>query len=281
MPSQAARTRACFLDVEQSLGGKRWEARNGDERMARALAQRLSLPEVVGRVMAGRGVDLEHAEGYLNPSLKTDLPDPSGFKDMDAAAERLARAVMSGEPIALFADYDVDGGTSAALLGRFLTAVGAEPRIYVPDRLNEGYGPNVPALQRLRDEGYKLIVCLDCGTTAHAPLEAAESMGQEVVVADHHEAEPKLPPAQALVNPNRLDESGAHGQMAAVGVTFLLVVAVNRALRAAGAYGGERAEPDLRRWLDLVALGTVCDVVPLTGVNRALVARGLDVLVPR
>ncbi len=273
--------RACFLGVERSLGGKRWEARLSDERLARALAQRLDLPDVAARVLAGRGIGPDQAEAYLNPSLRNDLPDPAGFRDMEAAAERLGRAVRTGEPLAVFADYDVDGATSAALLDRFLRSLGARPRIYIPDRTAEGYGPNAEALARLRDEGHGLVVCVDCGTTGHAPLAAAAEMGLEVVVVDHHVAEPKLPPAAAVVNPNRLDESGAYGQLAAVGVTFLLVVAVNRALRRAGFFGEDRPEPDLRRWLDLVALGTVCDVVPLTGVNRALVARGLEVLARR
>lgn len=270
--------RDCVLGITRSIGGKRWEARASDERTARALAQRLGVPEIVGRVMAGRGVALEEAEGYLNPSLRRDLPDPADFKDMEVAAERLARAVASGEPIAIFADYDVDGATSAAVLSHFLCAVGSRPRIYVPDRVNEGYGPNEAALKRLFDEGFRLVVCVDCGTTAFSPLDYARDLGMEVVVVDHHEAESRLPPAVAVVNPNRLDEPALYGQLAAVGVTFLLAVAVNRRLRALGYYGGGIGEPDLRRWLDLVALGTVCDVVPLTGVNRALVARGLEVL---
>jgi len=282
MPDAAPQAeRACFLGVERSLGGKRWESRLGDERLARALAQRLDLPDVAARVLAGRGVGPEAAEGYLNPSLRNDLPDPASFRDMEAAAERLARAVEAGEPLAVFADYDVDGATSAALLDRYLRSLGVKPRVYIPDRTTEGYGPNAEALARLREEGHGLVVCVDCGTTAHAPLAAARELGLEVVVVDHHAAEPKLPPAAAIVNPNRLDESGAHGQLAAVGVTFMLLVAVNRALRRAGLFGADRPEPDLRRWLDLVALGTVCDVVPLTGVNRALVARGLEMLARR
>jgi len=277
----AAAGRPCFLDVTASITGKRWEARAGEGRLARALAQQLDLPEIVGRVLAGRGVTPDLAERYLSPSLRRDLPDPSGFRDMDRAAARLADAVLAGEPVALFGDYDVDGATSAALLARFLRAVGIRARIYIPDRSLEGYGPNAAALDRLHAEGHRLVVCLDCGTTAFDALEAAAGLGLETLVVDHHTAEPRLPPSLAVVNPNRLDESGAHGQLAAVGVTFLLVVAVNRELRRRGAYGPQRPEPDLRRWLDLVALGTVCDVVPLTGVNRTLVARGLEVVATR
>ncbi|MBK1697904.1 single-stranded-DNA-specific exonuclease RecJ [Rhodovibrio salinarum] len=282
--SAAAETEAGrpgFLGVERSLSGKRWEARLSEDRLARLLAQRLNLPEVVGRVMAGRGVTLEAAEGYLNPSLKTDLPNPDRFQDMRPAAERIADAVQDGEPIAVLADYDVDGATSAALLRRFLQALGHDCRIYIPDRIEEGYGPNPGAFDTLAGEGYQLVVTLDCGTTSYSALDHAAQEGQEVVVVDHHTAEPQLPACYALVNPNRLDDESGCGQLAAVGVTFMLTVAVNRTLRARGYYGEAVREPDLRRWLDLVALGTVCDVVPLTGVNRALVTSGLKVLQQR
>ena len=280
--------RACFLGVERSFLGKRWEERLGDPRAALLLSQRLGLPEVVGRVLAARGVGPEEAERFLEPRLRDFLPDPSRLKDMDAAVERLAAAVMGGEGIAVFGDYDVDGATSAALLTRFLRAAGNAPRIYVPDRLKEGYGPNTKALLRLKAEGAAVVVTVDCGILAFEPLEAAAEAGLEVIVLDHHSAEPRLPRARAVVNPNRLDERplaedpGKLGYLAAVGVTFLLVVALNRALRDAGWYlGGERAEPDLMELLDLVALGTVCDVVPLLGLNRALVAQGLKVMARR
>jgi len=276
MPAQSA-----VLGVERSVSGKRWQARAGDDRRARALAQRLDVSELVGRVLAGRGVDVAEAESFLNPSLRNDLPDPAGFRDMDRAAGRLVEAVRRGEGVALFADYDVDGATSAALLTRFLRCLGLTPRIYVPDRMTEGYGPNAAAIAALREEGHNLIVCLDCGIAAFDSLEHARQLGVDTIVVDHHQGEPQHPPATAVVNPNRLDESGACGQLAAVGVTFLLVVALNRALRQRGFYGWQRPEPDLRQWLDLVALGTVADVVPLTGVNRTLVARGLEVAARR
>src|SRR5215831_9594030 len=184
---------------------------------------------------------------------------------------------LEWQAIAVFGDYDVDGATSAALLARFFAAVGGRTRIYVPDRLREGYGPNTPALLRLRDEGVRLVLTVDCGTNAHQPLADAAEAGLEVIIVDHHVAEPLLPRAAAVVNPNRLDEESPHGALAAVGVAFLVIVAVNRALRCAGWYTGDRAEPDLLGWLDLVALGTVCDVVPLTGLNRAFVAQGIKV----
>jgi single-stranded-DNA-specific exonuclease len=270
-----------FLGVTQSLSGRRWRSRLTDERAAQALAQRLSVPEIIGRVLAARGVDPDEAATYLAPTLRASLPDPSEFRDMDKAAARLARAITEGESVAVFGDYDVDGATSSALLRRFFAAVGRDLEVYIPDRQREGYGPNTPALLKLGEAGAQVIVTVDCGTAAHEPLAAAAEAGIDVVVVDHHLAEPGLPPAHALVNPNRLDERAGHGQLAAVGVAFLLVVAVNRALRAAGWYGDGRPEPDLLQWLDLVALGTVCDVVSLTGLNRTLVIRGLEAIAGR
>jgi len=271
---------ASLLAVKRSLTGRRWIARAGDDRLALALSQTRGLPEVLGRVLAARGVTLGTVDSFLAPTLRTLMPDPSRFTDMDAAADRLAWAVRRGETVALFCDYDVDGATSAALMARFLRAVGCTPRLYVPDRLTEGYGPNIPALLRLRDEGVDLVVTLDCGTVSFEPLRAAQTAGLDIVVIDHHAAESELPPAIAVVNPNRPDDRSGEGALCAAGVTFVTVVAINRALRAAGWYVG-RPEPDLMSWLDLVALGTVCDVVPLTGLNRALVAQGLKVMARR
>jgi single-stranded-DNA-specific exonuclease len=268
---------AAFLGVERSVGGRRWRSPSVDGRAGEILAERLGMPEIVGRLMAQRGIGLDRASRFLVPRLRDELPDPSRLRDMDVAAARLARAVASGETMAIFGDYDVDGATSAALLTRFFAAVGAKSRAYVPDRLREGYGPNLPALLRLQAAGASVVVTVDCGTTAHRPLAAAADAGIEVIVVDHHVAEPPLPRAFAIINPNRPDEDGSYGGLAAVGVAFLLVVAVNRALRRAGWYRAGRVEPDLRQWLDLVALGTVCDVVPLDGLNRALVAQGLKV----
>ncbi|WP_298725428.1 single-stranded-DNA-specific exonuclease RecJ [uncultured Ferrovibrio sp.] len=267
-----------FLGVTRSVQGRRWRLRNMDDRLALAIAQQAGLPEILGRVLAGRGVDLDLLEDHLNPSLRRMLPDPSRFRDMDAAADRIAHAIEMGEKVAVFGDYDVDGATSTALLNRFFRAIGRDLRVYIPDRLKEGYGPNTPALRKLAAEGVKLVITVDCGTLAFAPLEDAASIGLEVVVVDHHLAEPELPKALAVINPNRLDEAQGYGQLAAVGVAFLLVVAVNRRLRERGFYSASRPVPDLLQWLDLVALGTVCDVVPLTGLNRALVTQGIKVL---
>src|SRR5271167_3597890 len=268
---------ATFLGVDRSACGRRWRLRAGDMPEGQAIAEQLALPEIVGRLLAQRGIDRDHAPGFLAPRLRDQLPDPSHLRDMEAAVVRLVRAVLGGETIAVFGDYDVDGATSAALLVRFFAAIGGRTQVYVPDRLREGYGPNTPALLRLREEGARVFVTVDCGTNAHLPLAEAAEAGLEIIVIDHHVAEPLLPRAAAIVNPNRLDEGSPHGGLAAVGVAFLLVVALNRALRQAGWYTKSRAEPDLLQWLDLVALGTVCDVVPLAGLNRALVAQGIKV----
>ena len=271
---------SCFLGVERSLSGKRWLARPLDDRAALALAQGLEVPEIVGRVLAARGIGLDDAPAFLNPTIRDFLPDPFHLRDMEKGIERLASAVIQGERLAVFGDYDVDGATSAALLVRFLEAVDGRVQVYIPDRLTEGYGPSEAALLGLLGEGVSVVVTVDCGTGSQVPLEAAAEAGLDVIVVDHHKAEPRLPRAVAVINPNRLDETSPHGQLAAVGVAFLLVVGLNRALRDAGWYAA-RPEPDLMGWLDLVALGTVCDVVPLTAVNRALVAQGLKVMARR
>src|SRR6476661_2889114 len=228
--------RAAFLGIEKSLTGRRWAARLADERTALAMAQRHGLPDAICRLLAARDVNLEDVPDFLEPTLRKFLPDPSHLKDMDTAVDRLVRAVRAGERIVVFGDYDVDGATSSALLLRFFRAVGGDIGVYIPDRRQEGYGPNAPALLRLREEG------------------AAEKAGLDVIVSDHHQAELALPEAVAVVDPNRVDDASPHKQLAAVGVAFLLCVGVNRALRAAGWYGagtsaGGRPEPDLRQWL--------------------------------
>jgi single-stranded-DNA-specific exonuclease len=268
---------AAFLGVERSASGRRWHQRGtATDNVVASLASRLGISEILARLLARRDVTADAAPGFLAPRLRDQLPDPAHLKDMDRAVERLVGAVRDGETIVVFGDYDVDGATSAALLLRFFAAIGAFATVYVPDRLREGYGPNALALRRLKQDGAGLVVTVDCGTTAHDALATAAEIGLDVIVIDHHVAEPLLPQALALVNPNRLDEASPHGNLAAVGVAFLLAVATNRALRAAGWYR-DRPEPDLLQWLDLVALGTVCDVVPLTGLNRALVAQGIKV----
>lgn len=268
------------LDVMRSFSGRRWRLRPASDRAAKALAAAYELPELVSRVLVGRGITGEDAESFLNPTLRALLPDPSHLRDMERAAERLAAAIEAGETIGIFGDYDVDGATSAALLIRFFRAVGAASEVHIPDRAREGYGPNLPALQGLKARGARCVVTVDCGTSAFDVLEQAKAAGLDIIVVDHHIAEPRLPAAFALINPNRLDEDSPHHQLAAVGVAYLLIVALNRTLRVKGWYH-TRPEPDLLAWLDLVALGTVADVVPLTGLNRALVAQGLKVMARR
>src|SRR5712671_183008 len=266
-----------FLGIERSVCGRLWRLRDADAGLAAAISERHGLSEIVGRLLAQRGVGIDEAPGFLAPRLRDGLPDPAHLRDMDRAVARLLRAVQEAEPIVVFGDYDVDGATSAALLLRFFAAIGARASLYVPDRMREGYGPNAPALLRLKADGAAVVVTVDCGATAHEPLAAAAEAGLDVIVVDHHVTEPRLPPALAQINPNRLDDDSPHGVLAAVGVAFLLAVALNRALREAGWYRN-RAEPDLLQWLDLVALGTVCDVVPLSGINRVLVSQGLRVM---
>lgn len=268
--------------VDRSVTGRRWLLRQADARAGLALSQRLGLPEIVGRVMAARGIDLDAAEQFLEPTLRDALPDPASLIGMEEAAQRLAAAIRDGEPLAIFGDYDVDGATSSALLARFLSALGVPARVYIPDRIAEGYGPTTPAMLRLRAEGVKLVITVDCGTTAFEPLEAAGEAGLDVLVVDHHVAEPALPRAVSVVNPNRLDDTSGQGTLAAVGVSFLFAIATNRVLRDSGWYKDQgKKEPDLLALLDLVALGTVCDVVPLIGLNRAFVSQGLKVMARR
>ena len=261
-----------FLGVERSLTGRTWRARPCDERLALALMQRLAVPDIVGRVLAGRCVGVDDAEDFLAPRLRSLLPDPSCLRDMDKAATRLATAVKAAERVVLFGDYDVDGAASAALMLRYLRHFGLEPPVHIPDRIFEGYGPNIPAMDRLIEGGARLIITLDCGTTSDGPILHARQRGADVLVIDHHLSDKELPQPTALVNPNRPDDVSGLGYLCAAGVTFMVLVAVNRVLRQRGVTG----LPDLMACLDLVALATVCDVVPLKGLNRAFVIRGLE-----
>ncbi len=270
-----------LLGVRRSALGQTWTARPYVPRVAEAIANELNVSLIVGQLMASRGIGLDDAANFYSPSLKEMLPDPSTILDMDKGTARIARALQNGEQIAIFGDYDVDGATSSAVLYRFLTALGAKVRIYIPDRMREGYGPNAPALLGLRQAGVGLVITVDCGTLSFEPLKAAADAGLDVIVVDHHKAEPELPASVAVINPNRLDDESGLGQLAAVGVAFMLAVSLNRALREAGWYTGGRKAPDLLSLLDIVALGTICDVVPLTGANRALVTQGLKVMAQR
>ncbi len=265
------------LGIGCSLSGQAWRWRDGADDAGRPAT---APDDLVTRILLTRGAPRDRIDQYLRPSLRDFLPDPSLFQDMDIAADRLASAVKAGEQVAVYGDYDVDGATSAALLIRVLAALGLTARPYIPDRLLEGYGPSAEALVRLGAQGATLIVTVDCGAQAYDALGAARDAGLDVIVVDHHKCSVVLPPAFALVNPNRLDEApaaAAHGHLAAVGVAFLLAVALVRRLRADGWFA-DRAEPDLMALLDIVALGTVADVAQLRGLNRAFVAQGLKVM---
>ena len=269
--------RRMFLGVEDSACGRAWRDRLDQRGSARALAiaQRHGVPELLARILAGRGVEVDEVASFLDPTVRALMPDPDALTQMPVAAQRLADAVVGGETVAIFGDYDVDGATSAAVLGRYLRHCGQTPVIHIPDRLFEGYGPNSEAIGSLAARGASLLVTVDCGTTSHEPLLEARRLGLDTIVIDHHQAEERLPAALALINPNRLDDLSELGQLAAVGLVFMTVVAVNRELRRRGFWSSERPEPDLLSYLDLVALGTVADVVPLNGLNRAFVAKGL------
>ena len=266
-----------FLGVERSATGRVWRARldaRGEMR-ATSMAQRYSVPELLARVLAGRGVEPDAVMEFLDPSVRRLMPDPDTLTEMPQAAARVADAIMAAEKIAIFGDYDVDGATSAAVLAKFLRHCGNEPLIHIPDRLFEGYGPNTEAVRALAEKGARLLITVDCGTTSIEPLAKAKELGLDVVVIDHHQADETLPPVDALVNPNRLDDLSGLNYLAACGLVFMTVVAVNRALRKRGYWHVLRPEPNLLDSLDVVALGTVADVVPLKGLNRAFVQKGL------
>ena len=273
---------AHVLGVSSSLSGKAWCWRGGNMELGADTVQGLD-HTILDQLLLTRGVAEDDLARHAKPTLRDFLPDPSVFRDMDAAAERLAAAVMSGEQVTIYGDYDVDGATSAALMVELLRSLGHDAGYYIPDRLLEGYGPSGEALVKLAEAGSQLIVTVDCGAMAHEALLMAKQAGVDVIVVDHHKCSPELPVTAALVNPNRLDESdlgAAHGHLAAVGVAFLLGIALVRTLRGKGWFA-ERREPDLIGLLDLVALGTVADVAALHGLNRAFVAQGLKVLARR
>lgn len=267
----------------QSISKKTYQQSATDERLALAIHQKFNVGLATARVLASKGfvVDDNFAEieSFLNPTIKSSLPDPMVLLDMKVAVEKILQAINHKKKITVFGDYDVDGATSSALLKRFFAAIDVEIDIYIPDRILEGYGPNVEALLNLKKQGTDLVITVDCGTVAFEPLEAAHQAGLEVIVIDHHIGAFEKPQAIAVINPNRLDENFAHKNLAAVGVSFLLAVAVNKALRDSGFYKKNNlSEPNLLSLLDLVALGTVCDVMALDQVNRAFVAQGLKVM---
>jgi single-stranded-DNA-specific exonuclease len=266
-----------FLGVAQSLSGRAWRVRPAQEALVRSHMLRLGLTEPLARALASRGVGEAQADHYLSPTLKALFPDPSCFTDMDRAVDILLDALTADRNTVVFADYDVDGAASAAMLVRWFRAMGKDTPIYIPDRMTEGYGPSPAIFRKLREQGAEVVVTLDCGAAAYDAIAAAAEIGLTVVVIDHHLMREAPPPAAALVNPNRTDCLSGQGVLCAAGVTLVLLAALNREARGRGLFA-QRSEPDLRQWLDLAALGAVCDVTQLVGFNRALTAQGLKVM---
>jgi single-stranded-DNA-specific exonuclease len=267
-----------YLGVSKSLSGRLWRERPAEGETVRRHQMALGLSEPLARAMASRGVAADAGDVFLNPTLKAQFPDPSSFADMDRAATVLVDALERRRPMVVFADYDVDGASSAAQLVRWFRALGHELPIYVPDRVLEGYGPSPAAFRRLKEDGAELVITVDCGAAAHDALACAAEIGLDVVVIDHHlMREGEIPAVAALVNPNRADCASGQGHLAAAGVAFVLLAALNREARKRGLFA-ERAEPDIRQWLDLAAMGAICDVTRLTGFNRAIAAQGLKVM---
>jgi single-stranded-DNA-specific exonuclease len=263
-----------------SVNNKKWSLKNIEERKVDKLVQDLQISDLLARIICSRNIEIDNAKDFLNPSLKKNLPSPYLLKDMPLAVERITSAFKNKEKIAIFGDYDVDGATSSAVLYRSFKMFGCEPIIYIPDRQKEGYGPNIKALKQLKDQGVNLVITVDCGITSFKELEYAKESNLDVVVIDHHAPEAKLPDAIAVVNPNRIDDPTDLGMLAAVGVSFMLVGALKTKLIEIN-YIKKEDVPSLSSILDLVALGTICDVVPLVGANRALVRQGLKVMSKR
>ena len=274
-------SKPAFLDIESSIKGQRWVARLDDQRLAQAIAEQNELPEILGRVMAARGVELDQVEAFLNPTLRSLMPQPSVIMDMEKGAARLAEGIIARESIGIISDYDVDGVSSAAILLRFIRAVGHDATVYIPDRVTEGYGPSEKAVSALKDQGTELLLTLDCGVLSHDPLAHAAELGLTTIIVDHHQAGIELPHAYAVINPNRQDDTSGLGHLCAAGVVMILIAAVNRKLRDLKYYSDECPEPNMLQWLELVALATVCDVVPLKGLNRAYVTQGLKIMARR
>ncbi|MEO1028499.1 MAG: single-stranded-DNA-specific exonuclease RecJ [Pseudomonadota bacterium] len=266
-----------LFDVSNSLGGRFWKLKPVDEQKTQALAIQLGGNDLVARLLADRGIDPNEIEGFLDPTLKHTFPDPSSFADMDKAAELTLEALQAGKSVTVFADYDVDGGTSAAILTRYFRAWGQELGLYVPDRLTEGYGPSPEAFETLKAQGADLVITVDCGAAARTALGKAIDINLPVIVLDHHLMHGDIPPAAAIVNPNRPDCSSGCGHLAGVGVVFVFVAAINRLARQKG-IAPPNGLPNPMQWLDLCALGTLCDMAPLKGVNRAFSRQGLKIM---
>ena len=264
------------LKVEKSLKQSRWVFPATSEQDVARIVQSHDMPEFVARLLSLRGVDADAVQSYLFPTLRDHFPDPMGMAGMRDFAEELAQAIIDGVPIGILADFDVDGATSSSILKRFFRHFGQDVPVYIPDRLCEGYGPSAEGFQALKDAGAQFVLVVDCGITAFEPVQAGRDMGLTVAVLDHHEPEGDLPAAHHVINPKRKDDESGLEMLAACGVAFMVCVAVNTVLREKGFYNGDRSEPNLKGWMDIVALGTVCDMVPLTGVNRLFVRTGFE-----
>jgi single-stranded-DNA-specific exonuclease len=266
---------SALLGVTGSASGRSWALRSEDDELIAEITRTQQIPEILARCLAGRGLDAKTAAGYLHPTFREQFPDPASMKDMDKAVQIILAAVAAQTPTTIFADYDVDGATSSAQLRRWLRVMGLEAGLYVPDRLIEGYGPSELAFQRIADSGAKLVITVDCGAVSHQAIAAGKQMGLQIIVLDHHlMGEGPMPAADALVNPNREDDSSGLGYLAAAGVVFVLLAGLNRAAREQGLFAA-RTEPNILQWADIAALGTVCDVASLIGFNRVLVKQGL------
>lgn len=269
-----------LFDGKASVSGRRWVFNETNSREALQLAQNHNIGTLAASILLKRGITFQTASSFLKPTLRDLMPDPSHLKDMDTGVDRISRAIHNAENLAVFGDYDVDGATATAVLKRYFRDIGVPLRVYIPQRIEEGYGPTIPAMQQLAKENITTLLMVDCGTTAFAPLEEAANLGMDVVILDHHMSQASLPPVTALINPNRIDENSPLTNLCAAGLAFVFLVALNRRLRQDGWFSS-RPEPDLRQYLDLVALGTVCDVMLLTGLNRAFVTQGLKVMAHR
>jgi single-stranded-DNA-specific exonuclease len=267
-------------NVINGESGYFWQLHKLSNRDVQFLIQKFDLPEVIARIILARINHISEVENYLNPKIKNTMPDPFHLKDMDIAANRLVNAIKNREKIAIFGDYDVDGATSSSLLKKFFAHFNIDAFIYIPDRIKEGYGPNIHAFDYIKSQGYNLVITVDCGTLAFEPVDHANKIGLEVIILDHHLSDITMPKALAVVNPNRIDQSSELTYLAAVGVCFITCVAITKLLRDEF-YFDEIKEPDLLNMLDLVALGTVCDVVPLKNLNRAMVKQGIRVIAKR
>ena len=272
-----------MIDFGESVKGLYWRLKECDERVLMHFSQKLNISEILAKILVGRGItSVEEAESFLNPKLKGVMPNPFALKDIDKAVERIIAAIEKKEKIVIYGDYDVDGATSSALMYRFFRIFEVDVSIYVPSRLSEGYGPNTEAFKTLKEQGAKLIITVDCGTVSYEPLSYARCADLDVIVIDHHIGDQKLPDAAAIINPNRMDENFPEKSIAAVGVAFFVIVAVKNQLKQNDFFQKSNIEePDLINFLDLVALGTVCDVMPLRGINRVFVAHGLKLISKR